>query len=228
MKPAQLLTELENLFIKHADPSSAERQSAYLVNQFPFFGLPKPKRAMLQKELFNQIRSIKRPELIEIVKGLWEKPQREFHYAAIDLLTRHWKQLTPADLPFLEDIIRTHAWWDTVDALASNVLGKLLMQHPDLISQMDQWIVDEFLWIRRSALIFQLKWKEKTKEECLFDYCQKTMCEKNFFIRKGIGWALREYSKTKPKAVSEFLSEHAPKLSKLTYKEASRHLSQPS
>ncbi|MBS0652575.1 MAG: DNA alkylation repair protein [Verrucomicrobia bacterium] len=221
---AKWTEQLEGLFSKQADPASAQKQSAYLLDQFPFFGLPKPKRAELQKELFNQYSHITRPELIEAVRSLWNKPQRELHYAALDLLVKHWKKLEPSDLCFLEELIRTNAWWDTVDSLAANVLGKLVLHQRDLLSEMDRWIDDEFLWVRRTALIFQLKWKKETEEERLFAYCEKRLHENNFFIRKGIGWALREYSKSAPDSVSKFLSLHSSHMSRLSYKEASRLL----
>lgn len=220
------LGQLESIFTKQADPISAQKQSAYLLNQFPFFGLPKPKRSELQKDLINQCSHISRPELIEAVRVLWNKPQRELHYAALDLLVKHWKKLESSDLSFLEGLIRTNAWWDTVDSIAANVVGKLVLHHRSLLPCIDGWIDDEFLWIRRTALIFQLKWKKETEEQRLFSYCEKRMHESNFFIRKGIGWALREYSKSAPVPVFQFLSEHASRMSKLTYKEASRLLSQ--
>lgn len=150
------------------------------------------------------------------------------HYVAIDLLASHWKILEESDLEWIEGFIRTHAWWDTVDVLSSNILGKFLLRHRTLCSHMDQWIEDEFLWIRRSALIFQLRWKKETEEERLFSYCKKRMRENNFFIRKGIGWALREYSKYNPQGVVQFLEENASSLSRLSYREASRHLSKNS
>ncbi len=225
MNLTQWTARLERLFMTQADPISAQKQSAYLLNQFPFFGLPKPKRAELQKELFNQYSHMTRSELIEAVRSLWNKPQRELHYAALDLLMRHWKKLESSDFCFLEELIRTKAWWDTVDSIAANVIGKLVLHQRSLLSDMDQWIDDEFLWVRRTALIFQLKWKKETEEERLFAYCEKRMHENNFFIRKGIGWALREYSKSAPNSVSEFLLVHASRMSKLSYKEASRLLS---
>lgn len=224
MDLAKWTEQLESIFTKQADPVSAQKQSAYLLDQFPFFGLPKPKRAELQKELFNQYSHITRSELIEAVRSLWNKPQRELHYAALDLLVKHWKKLEPSDLCFLEELIRTNAWWDTVDSLAANVVGKLVLHQRNLLSDMDRWVDDEFLWIRRTALIFQLKWKKETEEEKLFAYCEKRLHENNFFIRKGIGWALREYSKSAPDPVSKFLSLHSSRMSKLSYKEASRLL----
>ena len=228
MKRSEWVQEIEDLFSKHADPVAAKKQSAYLLDQFSFLGLPKPKRASLQKKFFKELCHLKREDLIEIVSLLWEKPHRELHYVAVDLLTSHWKILEESDLGWIEGFIRTHAWWDTVDVLSSNVLGKFLLRHKSLCSHMDHWIEDEFLWIRRSALIFQLRWKKETEEERLFGYCKKRMHENNFFIRKGIGWALREYSKYNPQGVIQFLKENASSLSRLSYREANRHLSKTS
>jgi 3-methyladenine DNA glycosylase AlkD len=224
MKPKAWIAQLEKTFTESADPLYAKRQSAYLVDQFPFFGLPKPKRAQLQKDLFKEYQHLDRATLIETVRELWSKPQRELHYAGLDLLVKHGKRLEHSDLHFLEEIIRTHAWWDTVDPLAAHVLGKFLLSYREQIPEMDRWIADEFLWIRRAAIIFQLKWKKETEEARLFTYCEKRMHETNFFIRKGIGWALREYSKTAPTSVSQFLSNRSLQLSKLSLKEAGRLL----
>jgi len=121
-------------------------------------------------------------------------------------------------------MIRTNSWWDTVDTIAPNLVGHLVKTHHELTKLMDQWIEDPYLWIRRAALLHQLRWKEMTDEETLFRYCQKTMHEKDFFIRKAIGWVLREYSKTNPRSVKKFIAKYQSNLSPLSIREGSKYL----
>jgi 3-methyladenine DNA glycosylase AlkD len=219
-----MIKELEKLFSTAANPEIALKQSAYLRNLFPFLGITKPEREILEKELFkkNQVHDLS--ALQKILLELWQQDHREFHYTALCLAQRHRKILTPEILPTLETMIRSKSWWDTVDTIAPNLVGHLVKTHPELTHVMDRWIEDPYLWIRRAALLYQLRWKQGTDEEKLFSYCQKTLHEKDFFIRKAIGWVLREYSKTNPKAVEKFISLHRSRLSNLSIREGSKYL----
>jgi 3-methyladenine DNA glycosylase AlkD len=127
-------------------------------------------------------------------------------------------------LEIFEYLIRTKSWWDTVDDIAANLVGPLLSDYPELIKVMDSWIQDENIWIRRTALIFQLKWKKQTDTNRLFTYCGQVMHERDFFIRKAIGWALRQYSKTDPVAVKQFIQDNQFKLSPLSIKEGGKYV----
>ena len=160
----------------------------------------------------------------KILLGLWQKDYREFHYTALCFAQKHRKILTPEILPTLETLIRNKSWWDTVDTIAPNLVGHLVKTYPALSKIMDRWIEDPYLWIRRAALLHQLRWKDETDKEKLFSYCEKNLHEKDFFIRKAIGWALREYSKTDPKAVEKFIKLHESRLSNLSIREGSKYL----
>lgn len=149
-------------------------------------------------------------------------PQREYTYAALDLAVRYRK--TIHRLPFIKALIETDSWWDSVDILASNVLGYFVEAHPKHLDTMDQWIQDDNFWVRRSALLCQLKWKENTDQVRLFAYCKRFAHESEFFTRKAIGWAPREYSKSAPEAVEHFINENRSKLSPLSLREGSRLL----
>lgn len=149
-------------------------------------------------------------------------PEREYTYAALDLAVRYRKKIH--HLSFIKTLIETNSWWDSVDILASNVLGYFLDLSPKHLEAMDQWIQDDNFWVRRSALLCQLKWKEKTDQTRLFAYCKECAHESEFFIRKAIGWALREYSKSEPEAVQRFINENCAKLSPLSLREGSRLL----
>jgi 3-methyladenine DNA glycosylase AlkD len=131
----------------------------------------------------------------------------------------------PVGLPVLRRLIVTHSWWDTVDALASHSVGPLVRRQPELARELDDWSVSENLWLRRTALIYQLGYKERTDAARLFAYVDRMAHEKEFFIRKAIGWALRQYARTAPAEVKAFLLPRRQKLSGLSWREATKHLS---
>ncbi len=219
-----MLNDLKKLFSTAAVPEIAVKQSAYMRNLFPFLGITKPQRELLEKEIFKKIQIRDLADLQKILLELWKQDHREFHYTALCLAQRYRKILTPEIIPTLETMIRTQSWWDTVDTIAPNLMGYLVKKHPELSSLMDRWIEDPYLWIRRAALLHQLRWKQETDEEKLFIYCQKTLHENDFFIRKAIGWVLREYSKTNPTAVEKFMTAHRSSLSPLSIREGSKYL----
>jgi 3-methyladenine DNA glycosylase AlkD len=219
-----MIKDLEKIFLAAAHPEHALKQSAYMRNLFPFLGLTKPQRELLEKTIFKKTKVENLDALQKILLKLWEKDHREFQYTALCLAQKHRKMLTPKILPTLETMIRNKSWWDTVDTIAPNLVGHLVKLHPELTKLMDQWIEDPYLWIRRAALLHQLRWKAETDEEKLFSYCKKTLHERDFFIRKAIGWVLREYSKTNPKAVKKFISLHQTQLSTLSIREGSKYL----
>ncbi len=209
---------LAHRFNEKSNKLIASKQAAYLKNRFPFFGLIATERREIQKKVFKKTLIQSENDLIDIVLSLYNEKKRELHYAAIDLSQKHRNLITRLD--FIEKLITTHSWWDSVDLIASNVLGFFLKRNPEHLKEMDFWIQDENLWKRRSALIFQLKWKGKTDVERLLRYCQKCALEREFFIEKAIGWALREFSKTNPSIVKHFIKENEKALSSFTKKEA--------
>ncbi len=220
----KLITELHHAFYAYAHTQRAIAQSKYMKNKFSFLGIQKPGRALLEKEIFRRMPLTTEKELIDAIQLLWQKDEREFHYSACELALYYKKLWTPAIFPLFESMIRTKSWWDTVDDIAANMVGILIFKHPELTAQMDAWISDEHMWIRRSALLFQLRWKAQTNKERLFSYCTKTMHEKEFFIRKAIGWVLREYSKTNQDAVRDFIASNRAHLSGLSIREGSKYI----
>ncbi|MCP5505291.1 MAG: DNA alkylation repair protein [Chlamydiales bacterium] len=216
-----MIEDLTKAFKQNSDPVNGAKQAAYMKGHFPFLGLSAPKRRDLQKEVFNQFPIHSEEELAHLVHVLYQKKEREFHYAALDLVQKYRKLVTKFD--FIEALTIIHSWWDSVDLLASNVLGFFLKRNPQEIKQMHDWIEDENLWKRRSALLFQLKWKEETDASLLFDFCLKRGSEREFFIEKAIGWALREYGKINQDGVNELFSCHPGHFSSFTQKEALRY-----
>ena len=127
------------------------------------------------------------------------------------------------DIFFIKDLIITKSWWDTVDLIASNLLGEICKKYPSLIDeQIVFWINDENMWLRRSSIIFQLRYKENTNLEILQKSIESNIDDDEFFIQKAIGWALREYSKTDYKWVLNFINNH--NLSKLSKREAEKYI----
>jgi 3-methyladenine DNA glycosylase AlkD len=217
-----LVARLDQDFRQAADSAIASAKGAYMRHQFTFIGLQKPLRSEIQKIAFSLHPPRSEKELIEGLETLWKQEHREFHYAACDFAYQFRRLWSPSILIAFENMIRCHSWWDTVDLIASKLVGTLLSSHPILIPEMDKWIKDDYLWIRRSALLHQLNWKQKTDTKRLFGYCSMLQHEQDFFIRKAIGWVLRQYSKTNPQAVQQFVRQ--TQLSPLSIREASKYL----
>lgn len=206
-----------------ADPIKALPMARYMKDRFPFLGVPQPIYTAALKPLFRSS-AFTQDELLEVTALLWAQNEREFHYAAVSLLSRHIRLLTPAVFPQLEPFILEHSWWDTVDALASKFYGPLVTSHPQARAQMDLYATQANFWLRRVAILHQLSYREHTDEGRLWRYCLESALEPEFFLRKAIGWALREYAKTRPDAVLEFVEAHRDVLSSLSVREALKHL----
>jgi 3-methyladenine DNA glycosylase AlkD len=206
-----------------ADPVRAAAMSAYMRDQFPFLGLPSPVLTALVRAA-----ALPKPteaELNEQALFLWAQPEREFQYVACGQLRRHIKVCGPDFLDVARQLIVTKSWWDTVDTLASHTVGPLVRKHTELLATMDAWIGEQNMWLARTAILHQLGYKDSTDADRLFRYCVAQAGHPDFFIRKAIGWALREYSKADPEAVREFVRAHETVLSGLSKREALRLIS---
>ena len=159
-------------------------------------------------------------DLAELAGRLWEQPEREFQYAGCAFLDRHQKLLTPGSLALLRILITTKSWWDTVDALATGCVGPLVLRNPGLTAAMDNWVLSENVWLARAAIVHQVGARAETDTERLFRYALLRAGDREFFIRKAIGWSLRDYSWRNPDAVAAFVAEHEAELSPLTKREA--------
>lgn len=216
-------TALAARFAAAADPERAVGMAAYLRDQFPFLGIPSPARRALQREAFGRARPA--PEVaLGVARWCWARPEREYQYAGADLLRRCAATLPASALADVRGLITAKSWWDTVDALASGVVGPMVRAHPELVADMDRWIVDDDLWVARTAILHQLGYGSGTDADRLFRYCLTQAGHPDFFIRKAIGWALRQYARTDPEAVRRFLDEEGGVLSTLSVREASKHL----
>jgi 3-methyladenine DNA glycosylase AlkD len=215
-----LLPALHAVLAPVAEPARAPAMRAYMRDQFDYLGIPTPQRRLAAKTLLKQLKGAAPEILLQHASQLWEQPLREYQYIAIDLLAMHWKQLDVTHLPALFSLVQRKSWWDTVDGLAGVVSDVLRHQHDD----MDDALNHNNFWMRRIALLHQLGWRDKTDAERLFAYCLARAHEKEFFIQKAIGWALRDYARHAPDEVSDFTQWHRAKLSALSFREANKHL----
>jgi 3-methyladenine DNA glycosylase AlkD len=196
--------------------------AAYMRNRFAFFGVPTPERRSIAKVALAGLRAPTERELGTIARRCWREPQREYQYFACDYLRVHSGACAPKFLAVLRTLVTQKSWWDTVDPLSQSV-GALVLAHPELRDELDRWIDDEDMWIARVALIHQLGFGARTDADRLFDYCTRRARDDEFFIRKAIGWALRQYARTDPDAVRAFVAAHS-ELSGLSRREALRRL----
>jgi 3-methyladenine DNA glycosylase AlkD len=221
----ELIHKLEYEFEKNRNEYEAEGMSRYMKNRFAYFGIKKPKRALIQKEWISGISKGLIPEKKrELVLELWQKEQREFHYVAMDFMGK-WKdkEIITEDIHFIEFLLTNHSWWDSVDILASNYLGRYLRVFPDQRETViNTWRKSENRWLRRSCLIFQLRYKSETNFTLLKGLVLEFKHEKEFFIQKAIGWSLREYAKTNPESVRDFVEESG--IQGLARREALKHI----
>lgn len=212
-------------FAALADPARARSMAAYMKTDQPFHGIPRPIRSPVYREMKRRFAPGAQHEYLEGVAALWGLPCREDKYAAIHYAMAWPRFLSPALIPFFRRMITEGAWWDLVDDIAVKLVGRIWLDHRDETSRvMDRWIEDRNMWIRRTALIGQLSHKKQTDESRLFGYCLNCAHEKQFFIRKAIGWALRQHSYSHPAAVRRFLLTHRTLLSGLSFREGARAL----
>ncbi|MDD2621138.1 MAG: DNA alkylation repair protein [Syntrophomonadaceae bacterium] len=217
-----LYPEMIKVFYEHRDSQKAEPMAAYMKNKFFYLGIPKPERSRLQREFINKVKKEKTIDW-KLLNTLWELPEREFQYLAIDYLIALSGSLSKGDIENIEFFIISKSWWDTVDLLASKIIGKMCAQYPELIStHIVKWSEIDNIWLIRTAILFQLKFKEKTDTQLLDMIISKNSQTKEFFINKAIGWILREYSKSNQEWVRNFLNSHH--LHSLSVREASKYL----
>jgi 3-methyladenine DNA glycosylase AlkD len=221
-----VLNRLHETYKANRNPAQAVSMVAYMRNQFPFVGLTQADRQRLNRVVLDGTPTPTEADLAEVARRCWDLPEREYQYFAVGYL-RRWVPRVPASPEFVavaEQLIVTKSWWDTVDELAQHVVGWLVLHHPQLSAVMDEWIASDDLWLARTAIIHQERFKAETDAERLFRYCLHRASDRDFFIRKAIGWALREYSKTDADAVRRFVADHASELSPLSQREALKWL----
>ena len=214
--------QLFTAFTDNADAEQAIKMSAYMRDQFPYLGIPTPKRRELSKAFLAEM---KKGKCIDwaFVRECWNMAAREFQYLAMDYLLAIKNRLTSADIPAIREIAINKSWWDTIDGL-DMIVGNIAWQFPDVNKILLMWSIDENIWLRRIAIDHQLVRKEKTDTALLETIIKNNFGQTEFFINKAIGWSLRDYSKTNPTWVRDFINKYSDKLAPLSIKEASKYI----
>ena len=216
---------LEKSFEANRNAENAVQMKRYMRNQFEFYGIKSPLRKELLRQFLKENDKPPIENLKEIVQVLWENDHREMQYLAMDIMEKMIRKLDESFLPFLEELILRKSWWDTVDWIAPNGFGRVFQKHHKQIKPITtRWIRSDNIWLQRSAIIFQLKYREKTDFDLMSKYILYRTESKEFFVQKGSGWALRQYSKFNKNAVVNFIREHETVLSNLTKKEGLKWL----
>jgi len=201
----------------------AQQMSRYTRSLFPFYGIKTPLREAILKQVVQTCGLPVLDDLPALMSIMWDKPEREWHYCALDIFHQHIKKCDESALDLVEKMICQNSWWDTVDYLAPKLAGKLFLRFPEkTVSYTHRWIESDNHWLQRSAIIFQLSYKTKTDFPLLCAYIDLRKGSKEFFIQKAIGWALRQYGRTAPEKVRAFVS--VIPLAPLSKREAMKHL----
>lgn len=222
-KMSEFIETLETEFKKNSNSKIALEQKAYLKNQFDFYGIKTTKRREIQKPFFIKEYLPEKRALDKIVKELWNKPQREYQYCSQELAYQYINQSEKKDIELYEFMVMHKSWWDTVDFISSKLMGEFFKNYPVQKDQyVQKWLKSNNIWLQRSALLFQLKYRGELDTQLLNFVIHSLLGSKEFFINKAIGWVLREYSKTNPDWVKQFVN--ATELNALSKKEALRLL----
>lgn len=217
MNVEELVKELKAVGI----PKDAVAMKAYMKNKFEFLGVKTPARRKLAKAFFKQHTD----SVIDwnFINEAWNNPYRELQYTALDYLEIRKKLLTPSDFSRLKKLAQTKSWWDTIDFL-DRLVGSIIAQFPETKEIILVWSRDEDIWLRRLAIDHQLLRKEETDTELLEKILVNNLGQTEFFINKAIGWALRDYSKTNPDWVRDFIERHRAEMATLSIREGSKYL----
>ena len=223
MSQSPHLEQAKLLFEQNRNPINATPMKRYMRDKFEYYGIKSPQRRALSKQIIQEKGLLFGDELKQLCLECYQDDYREIQYFANDLIEKTAKKLDASFLDLAETLITTKSWWDTVDLLATKLVGALLLRYPELmVPYTSKWMASNNMWLQRTALIFQLPYKEQTRTDLLFKYILQLADSKEFFINKAAGWALRQYSRTDPMEVEAFIHSHD--LAPLTVQEGLRLL----
>src|SRR5690554_2626370 len=215
---------LEAEFKDNQNPKIALEQKAYMRNQSEFYGIKTPIRRAVQKPFLDKQFLPKKEKLNDIVYELWNKPQRELQLFAQELVFCYSNSMEKNDVKLFEYMATHKSWWDTVDFIATKLMGEYFKIYKEERNHyVEQWLASGNIWLHRCAILFQLKYKKDLDTQLLSYTITYLLGSKEFFINKAIGWILREYSKTNPEWVIDFVDKHSH-LSPLSKREALKRL----
>ncbi len=214
---------IKKLFESHSNPERAIPMSKYMKDQFSFYGIAAADRKNLYKDF---LKTEKKQDSIDwkFIEQCYADNHREFQYLVYDYLLAMKKQLSFEDISSVKALVKKKSWWDTVDMLAQ-VVGNIALKDSRVDALMLAWSQEENIWVQRIAILYQLRFKEKTNTTQLVQILLNCVGTNEFFINKAIGWALREYSKTNPDWVRDFLEKYREQMANLSIREASKYLS---
>ncbi|MBN9299070.1 MAG: DNA alkylation repair protein [Filimonas sp.] len=214
---------LSRLLKAEANAEAAAGAKAYLLNQFEHFGIATAVRRKLCVDYIKQNDPLTWDDLEEVVKELWQMPEREYQHCAIEIVKHHKKVWKKNSIRLMEHCLTHKSWWDSVDGIASDWLTDYFRLFPgEIISVTGKWNKSQNIWLQRSSIMFQKAFKKDTDTTLLSAYIIHLKDSKEFFIQKAIGWALREYSKIDPQWVEKFVNQH--KLAPLSTREALKRI----
>jgi 3-methyladenine DNA glycosylase AlkD len=218
------ITDLVKEMRQNSNREIAIPMENYMKNKYSFLGIKTEQRRSIFKANYEKYKSEIRTNFRAIAWELLLQNEREFHQCAIDLLVKEFKKnYVIEDIQLIEKFIITNSWWDSVDVVAKYILGGYLLQFPnETYTVIERFSNSDNMWLKRSGIIFQLSYKEKTDFDLLKAECEKHKNSKEFFIQKAIGWALRDYSRFNPSGVTEYVN--ATNLKPLSQREALRNL----
>jgi len=215
-----LLVELCNEFCKKKNSRIAKEQQRYMKSKMPYYGIQAPQLKKIYPPLFNKYAPISNKEYRNTILHIFNNAKhREEWYAGLAFANKYKEFIIEENIDIYIEIIHLTQWWDTIDNIAPKLIGTALKDSKNLGKFLIEWIKDKNLWVRRTALIAQLKYKKRTDFTLLSNLIKQTCHEKEFFIRKAIGWSLREYSYSSPKDVSDFINKNKDNLSHLSITE---------
>ena len=211
-----------------ADPARAPAMQAYMKSAMPYLGVQTTPLRAICKECFADLAWDDDEHWQGAVRELWRgATHREERYAAIELAKHRSSRPfhTLAALPLYREMIESGAWWDMVDSIAPSLVFELLQAEPDAMGVvLRDWARDDDMWVRRTSIICQLQAKQETDLTLLYDCFEPSIASKEFFLRKAIGWALRQYARTDPQEVARYVAASASRLSPLSRREALKHI----
>lgn len=213
---SNFVSELRRSFEEHRNDEIASGQKAYMKNNFEFLGLKTEVRRALAQPFMIREHLPPKEDALAIVKECWEQDEREFQMFGQDFLLKYTKKLDKQDISFLEYLVTYKSWWDSVDLIATKAVGDYMKKFPEQRQKfLVKWCSGNNMWLRRTAILFQLKYKKDADLELLTYAIEQNLGSKEFFINKAIGWVLRDYSRVDAQWVLDFVDAH-PELSKLS------------
>lgn len=208
MKMHPFARSIQSQLGAHAHPAQAVFMKRYMRDQFEYLGIKGPELASILRE-HQRLRGLPPiSDLDAILRDLWALPQREYQYAAIDLLARFETQLPAGFIRTVQYLLVTKSWWDTVDTIATHTVGIHFRRYPSTRDRtLARWRTSRNIWLRRSAILFRLHYKTDTDFVLLTEIICENLGSQEFFINKAIGWALRQYTRVDPQAVRRFVAQ---------------------